>query len=91
MGEAFNALNHQNVTAIQTVGYRLTNDTTHPNMATLTWQSGVKPGTKTTMVNGSSQTQYVYDPTAAFGNVTNANSGLVARERQIQMGIRLIF
>jgi hypothetical protein len=91
MGEAFNALNHQNVTDIQTVGYRVTNDKTHANMATLTWQSGEKPGTKTVLVNGTSQTQYVFDPTAAFGDVTNANSGAVNRERQIQVGLRLTF
>jgi hypothetical protein len=91
MGEAFNALNHQNVTDIQTVGYRVSNDTAHANMATLTWQSGVKPGTKTVMTNGSTETQYVYDPTAAFGGVTNANSNAVSRERQIQVGVRLVF
>jgi hypothetical protein len=91
MGEAFNALNHRNVTSIQTSGYRLTNDKTHPNMATLTWQSGEKPGTKTVLVNGTSQTQYVFDPTAAFGDVTNANTGAVNRERQIQIGLRLNF
>jgi hypothetical protein len=91
MGEAFNALNHQNVTDIETVGYRVTNDKTHPNMATLTWQSGIKPGTKTTLIDGITQTQYVFDPTAAFGNVTNANSNALSRERQLQMGLRLIF
>jgi hypothetical protein len=91
MGEAFNTLNHQNVTDVQTIGYRLTNDTAHANMATLTWQSGVRPGTKTTLVNGSSQTQYVFDPTAAFGGVTSANSNALSRERQIQVGVRLVF
>lgn len=91
MGEAFNALNHRNATDIETVGYRVTNDKTHPNMAALTWQSGVKPGTKTVLVNGASETQYVFDSTAAFGDVTNANSGAVNRERQVQLGIRLIF
>ena len=91
MGEALNALNHRNVTNIQTVGYRVSNDTTHANMANLTWQSGEKPGTKTVLVNGSSQTQYVFDPTAAFGGVTNANSGAVNRERQMQVGLRLNF
>jgi hypothetical protein len=60
-------------------------------MATLTWQSGVKPGTKIVLVNGSNETQYVYDPTAAFGGVTNANSGAVSRERQLQLGLRLNF
>ena len=91
MGEAFNALNHRNVTNMQMVGYRLTNDKTHPNMGTLAWQSGVKPGTKTVLVNGRTETQYVYDPTAAFGGVTNANSGAVSRERQLQLGLRLRF
>ncbi len=91
MGEAFNALNHRNVTNIQTIGYRVSNDKTHANMATLTWQSGEKPGTKTVLVNGSNQTQYVFDPTAAFGGVTNANSGAMSRERQIQLGLRLHF
>jgi hypothetical protein len=91
MGEAFNALNHLNVTNIQTVGYRVTNDTTHANMATLTWQSGMKPGTKTTMIDGTTQQQYVFDPTAAFGGTTNANSNALSRERQIQAGVRLTF
>ena len=91
MGEAFNALNHQNVTNMQTIGYRATNDKTHPNMATLTWQNGMKPETKTVLVNGTSETQYAYDPTAAFGGVTNANSGAVNRERQLQLGLRLNF
>ena len=91
MGEAFNALNHENVTDIETVGYRLTNDKAHANMATLTWQSGIKPGTKTTLVDGITQTQYVFDPTAAFGNVTNANSTALSRERQLQVGLRLVF
>jgi len=51
----------------------------------------VKPGTKTVMTNGSTETQYIYDTTAAFGGVTNANSGAVNRERQLQVGIRLVF
>ena len=91
MGEAFNALNHRNVTEMQTVGYRVSNDTAHANMATLTWQSGMKPGTKTVMTNGGTETQYVYDPTAAFGGVTNANSHAISRERQIQIGVKLGF
>jgi hypothetical protein len=91
MGEAFNALNHQNVSAIQTVGYRIANDTTHANMATLTWQSGMRPGTKTVLTNGTTETQYVFDSTAAFGNPTNSNSSAAGRERQIQAGMRLVF
>ena len=91
MGEAFNALNHSNVTNIQNVGYRLTNDKTHPNMATLTWQSGMKSGTQTVVVNGRSEKEYSFDPTAQFGGVTNANSGAVTRERQLQLVLRLRF
>lgn len=91
MGEAFNALNHLNVTNIQTVGYRLSNDTAHANMGTLTWQSGMRPATKTALVNGTTETQYVFDPTAAFGDETNANSSAVGRERQLQLGLRLVF
>jgi hypothetical protein len=91
LAEAFNVLNHPNVTSLQTVGYRVTNDTSHPNMATLTWQSGVRPGTKTVMTSGTNETQYVFDPTAEFGSITNANSNALSRERQIQAGLRLIF
>lgn len=91
MGEVFNALNHPNVSNLQTVGYRVSNDTSHPNMATLTWQSGVRPGTKTVLTNGRTEAQYVFDPTAAFGGVTNANSNVLSREREIQAGLRLIF
>lgn len=89
--EAFNALNHQSVTRIQTVGYRITNDTAHANMAALTWQSGERPAPSITMVNGTSVRQYAYDATAAFGNPTNAASTAVQRERQIQAGVRLNF
>jgi Carboxypeptidase regulatory-like domain len=91
LGEAFNALNHQNVTDIQTIGYRVGNDTAHANMATLTWQSGERPVTTTTLVNGTSVTQYAYDATAAFGSATNAASSALQRERQIQAGVRLNF
>ena len=91
LAEAFNALNHRNVTDMQTIGYRLSNDASHPNMATLTWQSGMKPDTKTVLVNGTTQTEYAYDPTAAFGGVTNADSRAFSRERQLQIGIRLRF
>jgi hypothetical protein len=91
MGEAFNALNHRNVTNVQAIGYRLSNDAAHPNMGTLTWQSGMKPDMKTVLVDGSTRTEYGFDPTAAFGGVTNANSRAFSRERQLQIGIRLRF
>lgn len=91
LGEAFNALNHQNVTAIQTIGYRAGNDTAHANMGTLTWQSGERPAAVTTLENGSSVTQYAYDATAAFGSAGNAASSALQRERQIQAGVKLLF
>ena len=91
LGEAFNALNHQNVTDIQTIGYRLSNDTAHANMGTLTWQSGERPVTTTMLVNGTSVTQYAYDATAAFGSASNAESSALQRERQIQAGVKLSF
>ncbi len=91
LGDAFNALNHQNVTDIQTVGYRTSNDTAHANMAVLTWQSGEKPATTTALVNGTSVPQYAYDATAAFGNRTNAESSAISREREIQAGVKLNF
>jgi hypothetical protein len=91
LGEAFNALNHQNVTGIQTIGYRVGNDTAHANMATLTWQSGERPVTTTALVNGTSVTQYAYDATAAFGSATNAASSALQRERQVQAGVKLNF
>ena len=91
LGDVFNALNHQNVTDIQTAGYRVSNDTAHANMADLTWQSGEKPATTTALVNGSSVLEYAYDATAAFGNRTNAESNAISREREIQAGVKLNF
>lgn len=91
MGEAFNALNHVNVTDVETVGYRLSNDTQHANMARLIWQSGMKPGSTVQLVNGTKVTDPVFDPTAAFGSASNANSRMLSRERQIQAGIRLFY
>jgi Carboxypeptidase regulatory-like domain/TonB dependent receptor len=91
LADAFNALNHQNVTAMQTIGYRVVNDSVHANMATLTWQSGEKPATATTLINGSTLPQFAWDPTAAFAHVTNSNSSAILRERQLQAGIKLNF
>jgi hypothetical protein len=60
-------------------------------MATLTWQSGEKPATATTLINGSTLPQFAWDPTAAFAHVTNSNSSAILRERQLQAGIKLNF
>jgi hypothetical protein len=90
LGEAFNALNHQNVTSMQTVGYRVSNDPAHANMGVLTWQSGEKPATDTILANGGSEVEYAWDANAAFGQPNNANSAIY-RERQIQAGVKLNF
>jgi hypothetical protein len=90
VGEAFNLLNHQNITAIQTVGYRLTNDPAHANTATLSYQSGLTT-TTTTSASGNSVEQNVPSATAAFGGVTNANSSSLYHQRQVQVGCKLVF
>jgi hypothetical protein len=40
MGEAFNVLNHQNVTAIETIGYLIDNDASYARTAHLTYLDG---------------------------------------------------
>jgi hypothetical protein len=90
IGEAFNLLNHQNVTAIQTVGYRLTNDPAHANMATLSYQSGMTT-TTTTNASGGSVEQIVPSATAPFGGVTNTNNSALYQQRQVQVGCKFIF
>ena len=90
IGEAFNLLNHQNVTAIQTIGYRVTNDPAHANTATLSYQSGLTTTTATN-ANGQSGETTVPSATPAFGGITNANSSALYRQRQIQVGIKFIF
>ena len=72
LGEAFNVLNHQNVTSIDTIGYIIANDASYTNTARLTWL-------------GAGSTK------STFGNVTNANSTSLYRQRQIQVGCRLNF
>lgn len=91
MGEAFNALNHLNVTRMQAVGYRVINDPRHANMANLNWQSGMRPGSAVELVNGTSVSEPLFDATAAFGSPASANSRSLMRERQLQMGLRLSF
>ncbi|MBB6146895.1 hypothetical protein HNQ77_004876 [Silvibacterium bohemicum] len=90
IGEAFNLLNHQNVTAIQTIGYRVTNDPAHANTATLSYQSGMTT-TTTTNATGGTVEEAVPSATAAFGGVTNSNSSFLYHQRQIQAGIKFVF
>jgi hypothetical protein len=93
--EAFNALNHQNVTNIQTIGYRLDNvpvssTTPYADTVNLTYMSGLKTYT-TTEANGNTQTQLVTSPTAPFGGVTATNNNALYHARQIQIGCKLFF
>ena len=90
IGEAFNVMNHQNATAIQTIGYRVTNDPAHANMGTLSYQSGLTT-TNTTSSSGVTVEAAVPSATAAFGGITNANSSAFYHQRQIQAGLRLVF
>jgi hypothetical protein len=90
IGEVFNVMNHQNATAIQTVGYRIANDPAHANTATLSYQSGITTTTATNASGGSTE-ESVPSATAAFGSVTNANRSSFYHQRQIQLGLKLIF
>ena len=88
--EAFNVLNHPNVTNIQTVGYSITNNATNTSTANLSYLTGLKT-LNTTTSNGDTQTQLVAGPTAAFGGVTNTNSNALYHDREIQLGVKLFF
>jgi Carboxypeptidase regulatory-like domain len=88
--EAFNALNHPNVTNIQTIGYSIANDPTNTGTATLSYLTGLKTYT-TTESNGSTQTQLIGSPTAAFGDTTATNNNALYHDRQIQLGCKLFF
>ncbi|MFZ0664016.1 MAG: hypothetical protein WAM66_15110 [Acidobacteriaceae bacterium] len=93
--EAFNVLNHQNVTNIQTIGYSLENQSKsaaypYANTVTLAYQSGLKTQTITD-ANGQKETQLIGSPTAAFGQITNTNSNALYRDRKIQIGCRFYF
>jgi len=88
--EAFNVLNHPNVTNIQTIGYRITNDPTHTNTATLTYMSGLRTY-KTTLADGNTQTTLIPGPAAGFGDVTAINNNALYNSRRLQLGIKLDF
>ncbi|GGG98714.1 hypothetical protein GCM10011586_12690 [Silvibacterium dinghuense] len=77
MAEAFNALNHQNVTSLETIGYYADNSTTETNYGRLTYMSG-----------SASTTGSV---ASAFGTVTAANTSAAYRQRQLQAGVKLRF
>ncbi|MGB7189464.1 MAG: TonB-dependent receptor, partial [Acidobacteriaceae bacterium] len=93
--EAFNILNHPNVTNIQTVGYRLENQSKsgaypNPNTVSLAYESGLKTESVVN-ADGQTQTQLIGSPVASFGEVTNTNSAGLYRDRKIQIGCRLSF
>jgi hypothetical protein len=88
--EAFNVLNHPNVTNIQTIGYSIANDPTNTNTARLSYLAGLKTYT-TTGSNGNTQTQLISSPTAPFGDVTATNNNALYHDRQIQLGCKLFF
>jgi len=88
--EAFNVLNHPNVTNIQTVGYRITNDPSNTNTATLAYLTGLRTES-ITQSNGSTQTQLIPGPSAGFGDVTATNNNALYSDRRIQVGCKIYF
>lgn len=94
-GEAFNVLNHANVTNIQKIGYRVENESagsSAPFAGTvkLAYLSGLRTFT-TTNSRGNPQTQLIEGPTAGFGDFTNINSSAIFHDRRIQLGCKLYF
>ncbi|MGC2161467.1 MAG: carboxypeptidase regulatory-like domain-containing protein [Silvibacterium sp.] len=87
--EAFNVLNHPNVTNIQTIGYRITNDPSSTNTATLTYLSGLEKNANPQPVVGG--TPLIDAPTAGFGDITATNNNALYRDRKIQLGCRFFF
>jgi hypothetical protein len=59
-------------------------------MGTLSYESGTAT-TATTSASGGTVEETVPSATAAFGGITNANSSAFYHQRQIQIGIKLIF
>lgn len=88
--EAFNILNHPNVTNIQTIGYRITNDPSNTATATLTYMSGLRTY-KTYLSNGNTQTTLIPGPTAGFGDFTAYNNNALFSSRRIQIGCKIYF
>jgi hypothetical protein len=56
MGEAFNVLNHQNVTSIETIGYIIDNDSSYTNTAHLTYLGGTSGGASFGSVTNANST-----------------------------------
>ncbi len=77
-GEAFNLLNHLNVTGVSTTGYSITKNAT-TGVYSLVYQSLFNTGANAG-VNAK-----------GFGAVTNADSNFVYSQRQVQLGVKLDF
>lgn len=88
--EAFNALNHPNVTNIQRIGYAIANDPSSTGTAKLSYLTGLKTYS-TTQSNGSTQTELIPGPTAGFGDITATNNNALYHDRRIQLGCKLFF
>lgn len=88
--EAFNVLNHQNVTNIQAIGYKIANDPAYTNTAKLSYLTGLRTYT-TPQSSGGTQTQLIGGPTAGFGDITATNNNALYRSRRIQIGCKLFF
>lgn len=93
--DAFNILNHANVTNIQTIGYKVENESprsSYPAAATvkLAYLSGLRTFT-TVNSKGIPQKHLIDGPTAGFGDFTNFNSSAIYSDRRLQIGCRLYF
>ena len=55
-GEAFNVLNHQNVTSIETIGYLIDNDSSYARAAHLTYLGGSNSSASFGSVTNSNST-----------------------------------
>jgi hypothetical protein len=79
VAEAFNLLNHVNVTGVNSTAYSITgcDTTTATASCKLTYQPFSQTGNITTQ--------------SGFGSITNANSNFVYSQRQMQLGVKLDF
>jgi hypothetical protein len=85
MGEAFNLLNHQNITSVNTTAYCITNGS--PTIPSAT--SVCTPAQAGSFATNPSGYYLVANP--AFGTYLNSNSNTVMTSRQMQIAGRLYF
>jgi hypothetical protein len=77
--QAFNLLNHQNVTGVSSLGYTITTSGTVTVNGAAVACSAAAPCLN---YNGGA---------SGFGSITNADSNFAYSPRQIQLGVRLKF